>query len=296
MKKLLSFPTVCAAFVFANALLAASSACGQQLSAESSWGPLPDAPSAVVATSSSLAEDQNAQAAPQQPGAAAQPQYTNSKPPKRLFYVIPNFRSVSTSTVLPPQSVKDKFVSASQDTFDYSALVLEVALASYNYGLNKTPEFGSGGVAFGRYMWHASADQSIENYMVEFIVPVIAHEDTRYYQLGHGGFKKRAFYSLTRVLITRTDSGGERFNSGEVVGAAAATAISQRYYPSPQRTAGNFFGQYGTSLLIDAAAYFLREFEPEISHTVFHQRPTAITKPGATQPTTVSKDEDILDQ
>ena len=296
MKRLPSFLTACTALVFANALLTASPACGQQLSAESSWGPLPDAPSAVIASSSSPAEDQNAQAAPQQPGAAAQPQYTNSKPPKRLFYIIPNFRSVSTSTVLPPQSVKDKFVAASEDTFDYSALVLEVALASYDYGLNKTPEFGTGGVAFGRYLWHASADQSIENYMVEFIVPVIAHEDTRYYQLGHGGFRKRAFYSLTRVLITRTDSGGERINTGELVGAAAATGISQRYYPRPERTAGNFFGQYGTSLAIDAAAYFLREFEPEISRKVFHQKPTAVIQPGAKQTTTVSKDEVVLDQ
>ena len=297
MTKQLSFSTVCATFLSASALLVASPAFAQQLSAASGWGPLPDAPSAVLAESSSSSDGPQT-ASPKQPAADpnAQPQYTNTAPPKRLFYIIPNFRSVNTSTVLPPQSVKDKFTSATQDTFDYSALILEVALAGYNYGLNKTPEFGSGAVAYGRYLWHATADQSIENYMVEFIVPTIAHEDTRFYQLGHGGFKRRAIYSLTRTLITRSDSGKERINTGELVGAAAAGGISQTYYPRAERSAGNFLGQYGTSLFIDAASYFLREFEPEISKSVFRQKPTVVTQPGKSQPTTIPKGDDLLDQ
>ena len=265
MTKLLSFSTASMTSLLASALLSVSPAIAQQSSVDSATDSLPDAPSAIL-YSSSTADPQasNPQSANQQPSSTA--------PPKRLFFIIPNFRSVNTSTVLPPQTVKQKFVAASQDTFDYSSLVLEILLATYNYGLDKTPEFGKGGVGFGRYLWHASADQSIENYMVEFIVPAIAREDTRYYQLGHGGFGKRAIYSLTRIAITRRDSGKSGVNTGELLGAAAAGAISQRYYPSQERTVGNFLGQYGTSLAIDAAAFFLREFEPEISHKLFHQK------------------------
>ena len=266
------------------AVLAAPPAFAQQIASDSAASSLPDAPSAVLSSSS----DGSASDYEQTAGARQPPQQQNAAPPKRLFFIIPNFRSVNTSTVLPPQTVKDKFTSASQDTFDYSSLVLEILLASYNYGLNNTPEFGTGGVAFGRYMWHASADQSVENYLVEFIIPAIAHEDTRYYQLGHGGFKKRAAYSLTRIFITRTDSDKERINLGELGGAIASAAISQRYYPAPERTTGNLLQQYGTSLFIDAAAFFLREFEPEISHKLFRSKtPIGLATPPSEHPAAI---------
>jgi len=234
---------------------------------------LPDAPDAGLAGAWATGVDEDGQAAqaPSQPQPQSQSQ-TRTAPPKRLFYIIPNFRSVNTSVVLPPQTVKEKFVSASEDTFDYSSLVLALILASYDYGRNSTPEFGTGGAAYGRYLWHATADQSIENYMVEFIVPVIAREDTRFYQMGRGGFRKRAFYSLTRVFVTRSDSGHERINTGELLGAAGSAVISSRYYPAQERSASDILGQYVTDLGIDAAAYFVREFEPEISRKLFHSR------------------------
>ena len=232
---------------------------------------LPDAPSASLsATDSSSSTDDQQTQTPSQNRTTSQPQ-TPTQPAKRLFYIIPNFRSVNTATVLPPQTVRDKFTDASEDTFDYSSLVLAVILAGYNYERNATPEFGSGGAAFGRYLWHSAADQSIENYMVEFIVPVATHEDTRFYQLGHGGFKKRTLYALTRTFVTKSDSNHETANLGEILGAAGSAGISQRYYPHAERTAGNFIDQYVTDLAIDSAAYFIREFEPEITRTFMHK-------------------------
>ena len=53
---------------------------------------------------------------------------------------------------------------------------------------NATPEFHQGAAGYDRYLWHSYVDQSIENYAVEFAVPVLTHEDIRYYTLGKGGF------------------------------------------------------------------------------------------------------------
>src|SRR5579864_4076416 len=63
---------------------------------------------------------------------------------KRILGIFPNFRAVSTDTHLPPQSVKEKFVTASQDSFDYSAFVLPILLAGYGQATNETPEFHQG--------------------------------------------------------------------------------------------------------------------------------------------------------
>ncbi len=201
---------------------------------------------------------------------------SHNAPPKRLFGIVPNFRTVSTDTKLPPQTVKEKFVDASEDSFDYSSLALAAVVALEGYVTTATPEFGRGGIGYSRYLWHSATDQTIENYIVEFIIPVVRHEDTRFYTLTRGSFTKRAEYSIGRVFITRSDSGHNTFNSGEVVGAAAAAGISNLYYPQGERTARNFIDKYATNLGIDAASYFVKEFYPEITN-LFSRQKTATT-------------------
>ena len=228
---------------------------------------LPDAPS----YSSSLANSGDPQQASSGQSPAYQPAYEgDGEQTKRILGIIPNFRSVSANVHLPAQSVKEKFITATQDSFDYSAVIVPALLAGYNQARNQTPEFRQGAIGFGRYFWHSALDQTSENYFVEFIVPAVAHEDTRYYTLGNGGFKKRALYAMKHVVVTRDDSGKDVFNAGEVVGAAMAAALSNAYYPSPERNFSNTAQQWGTSVGIDAITFALREFWPDINHALFH--------------------------
>ena len=245
---------------------------------------LPDAPGMVsgsLSSSSSSSSEgapvQEQEKKPASPDQSTPGGPTNLQPPsgdgiqtKRILGIIPNFRAVNADVKLPPQSVKDKFLTATQDSFDYSSIVLPSLIALESYERNTTPEFGTGGVGYGRYLWHSVADQTIENYLVEFIVPVATHEDTRYYTLGRGGFVKRAGYSLSRIVITRSDSAEETFNISEVVGAGAEAGISTLYYPSSERTIGKVGAQWGTSLAIDAGSFLVREFWPDVSRKLTH--------------------------
>lgn len=189
---------------------------------------------------------------------------------KRILGIIPNFRAVSTDQHLPPQSVKEKLVTATEDSFDYSSIAIPVAVAGYNYLRNSTPEFGTGGVGYGRYLWHVAVDQTSENYMVEFFVPAATHEDTRFYTLGRGGFFTRAGYALSRVVVTRSDAGNPTFNIAEVVGAGISAGISSTYYPTRERSFSNTGSQWGVNVAIDAMAFVAKEFWPDINHRLFH--------------------------
>jgi hypothetical protein len=191
----------------------------------------------------------------------------------RILGILPNFRAVSADAKLPPQSVKDKFVTATEDSFDYSALFVPLALAGYHLGRDSDPEFGGGGLGYARYLWHSAVDQTSENYFVEFIVPAATHEDTRYYTLGHGGFLKRTGYALSRAVITRTDSGNEAFNASEVIGAGAAAGLSSLYYPTRERSFGNTADEWGINVGIDALSFEVKEFWPDINHYLFHGAP-----------------------
>jgi len=189
---------------------------------------------------------------------------------KRILGIIPNFRAVSTDEKLPAQSAKDKFITATEDSFDYSSIFIPATLAGYSMEENATPEFHQGAAGYARYFWHAAVDQTSENYMVEFVVPAITHEDTRFYTLGKGGFLKRTGYALSRAVITRSDSGAEVFNVSEVVGAGAASGLSSLYYPSRERSFANTGTEWGVDVGIDAASFVFKEFWPDINHSIFH--------------------------
>jgi hypothetical protein len=244
---------------FRIALLLGIVACSLHLSAQQ---PESSTPPQTVTPPAQASPAQQAQTADGQTG-----QQT-----KRILGIIPNFRAVSADTKLPPQSVKDKFVDATDDSFDYSSVFIPALLAGYSMARDSDPEFHQGGAGYGRYFWHAAVDQTSENYMVEFIVPVITHEDTRYYTLGHGSFLHRTGYALSRAVITRSDSGNEVFNISEVVGAGAAAGISSSYYPSRERSFSNTAGEWGLDVGIDAASFVFREFWPDINRSVFHNK------------------------
>jgi hypothetical protein len=195
------------------------------------------------------------------------------KPPpqtKRILGIIPNFRSVSTDEKLPPQTTRQKFITTTQDSFDYSSAVIPILLAGYSMATKATPEFGQGAEGYGQYLWHAALDQTSENYFVEFVFPVITHEDSRYYTMGRGGFFKRTGYALSRAVVTRSDSAKNVFNISEVAGAGASAALSTTYYPASDRNFSSVGTSWGLDVGIDAFTFFLKEFWPDINHSVFH--------------------------
>jgi hypothetical protein len=236
-------------------------------SAQEGPSDLPDAPGTFSSSQPSPA----AQDAQQKAAQGTTSDY-DGKQTKRILGIIPNFRSVNADQKLPPMTVKEKFTEATQDSFDYSSIVLPAAVAGYDDARRATPEFGHGGIAYGRYLWHSAVDQTVENYAVEFIGPALTHQDPRYYTKGRGGFLKRSGYSLSRVVITRTDDDREVFNSSEVLGALGAAGISNLYYPSPERTIGNTMTTFGTSIGIDALTFMVHEFWPDINGALFHMK------------------------
>jgi hypothetical protein len=237
-----------------------------------SAGEDPELNSASQATAApAQSSSANAPAPQNQPSQNSQSD-SNGQQTKRILGIIPNFRAVSADTKLPPETVKEKFIDATEDSFDYSSIFIPAVIAGYDMAKRETPEFHQGAAGYARYFWHSAVDQTSENYMVEFIFPTLTHEDPRYYTLGHGGFVKRSGYALSRAVITRSDSGAEVFNFSEVLGAGAASGISNLYYPSASRSLGNTGSQWGLDVAIDAASFWFKEFWPDVNRHLFHNK------------------------
>jgi hypothetical protein len=189
---------------------------------------------------------------------------------KRILWIVPNFRAVSVGVKLPPQTVKEKFKTGALDSFDYSAFIFVGIQAGIAQASNGYPAFRQGAAGYGRYYWHTFADQTDENLWVEAILPVVLHQDSRYYTQG-GGFIKRGFYAVTRTVITRTDSGKETFNASEIFGAGAAASISSLYYPTQYRNWTKIGQRWLTNVLLDFGTFAAKEYWPDVNHAIFHQ-------------------------
>ncbi len=194
------------------------------------------------------------------------------KQTKRILGIVPNFRAVSADTKLPPQSVGEKFKSTAQQSFDYSSVVFSAILAGVTQVEGSEPRFGTGISGYGQYLYHTYGDQTDENFWVQFILPAVLHQDSRYYTLGHGSVAHRAVYAFDRTLITRKDAGGETFNASEIVGAGAASGISTWYYPSSEQDWTKTGQRWLQNVVIDGATYVFQEFWPNINQRLFHSQ------------------------
>jgi len=63
---------------------------------------------------------------------------------KRILWIVPNFRSVSADTKLPPQTAKEKFTIGFQDSFDYSSFIFVGAQAGISQASDSYPAFHQG--------------------------------------------------------------------------------------------------------------------------------------------------------
>ena len=237
---------------------------------------LPDAPgwsSSLPAQEAAQKPESSAQKTAGQDPAAIPPPSGDPATPhqtKRIFGVIPNYRSVSADQKLPPQTVKDKFVAAGHDSFDYGSFILAAVQAGFSIDGNAYPEFGKGVLGYGRYYWRTLLDTADENFMVGGVLPAVLHQDSRFYTLGHGSIAHRALYASSRILITRQDDGSAAPNYSEIIGAGAASGISSTYYPERYRTWTKVGQKWLTSVLIDSGNFTFKEFWPDINQKLFH--------------------------
>lgn len=210
--------------------------------------------------------------------AQANPQSGTSN--DRLFYTLPNFLTVQNADQLPPLSAKQKFKVVARGSFDYVEYPWYGALAAISQAENSEPGFGQGAAGYGKRYGAAFADGTIENFMTGAVLPSLLREDPRFYQLGKGTFWHRTGYAMSRIFVTRTDSGREQFNFSEIFGSAASAAISTySYHPRSDRTLSNTASVWGTQVGYDTITIVVKEFWPDIRRKIAHNRQQQRTVP-----------------
>ena len=104
-----------------------------------------------------------------------------------------------------------------------------------------------------------------------FLIPTLLRQDPRYFRNPDFPFMKRALYAVSRVIITRSDSGHETFNASYVLGGAASQALSDLYVPGQEQGMHPIVHRLTFNMAQDAGFNLIHEFWPDIRRKVFHR-------------------------
>lgn len=184
--------------------------------------------------------------------------------------MLPNYRFAEGKAEFHPITAKQKFRIFFKDSTDWPVFPTALAFAGIYQLENQNPSFGQGAEGYAQRFGWAYTDQVVGNFFIEAAIPTMLHHDPRYFRRGAGAVPVRLGYAVSRLFVTRTDTGRNSLNVAELGGNSMQIAIANAYYPDTRTRVDNMhrlFLQLGT----DGVSNVLKEFWPDIRHK-FHRK------------------------
>jgi len=216
----------------------------------------------------------------------------------RLGGILPNFLTLEHGGNLPPLTWKQKYEVVARGTFDPVQYPWWGFLAGLDQAADSDSQLGQGAKGYAKRYGLVAGDGIIENFMTQAVFPSILRQDPRFFQTSNGSFVHRSGYAISRIFITRSDSGKTQFNYSEIFGAGFAAAVSTySYHPkgahlgtpeyiASDRTFLNFASTWGTQVSLDTMTIVIKEFWPDIRRKISrkHKTDATSTAPAASKP------------
>ena len=167
-----------------------------------------------------------------------------------------------------PLTSGQKFLLAVDESIAPAGLIVSAATAGISQANDSWAGYGQGGSGYGKRFGATLALNASTDMFGTFLLPSVLHHDPRYFVLAHGSTSQKLVYALKRVVVTRTDDGGEAINVSGLLGPLAAEGLANSYLPDAERTAGQTFERFGIQLAIIAGGNVAKEFWPVIFKTL----------------------------
>lgn len=205
-------------------------------------------------------------------------QIATATPPPAVSPVRPEEKGPQLPTPYQQLSKREKFNVFLRSTYSpytfagaaFDAGMAQAAGAWYSYG--------GGMEGYGKRFGASLADMESGAFFGRFLFPVLLHQDPRYLRSTSQKTLPRLEYALSRVLVTRNDSGTKQPNLSLILSVFAAAGASNTYYPRPERGAGDTAARAGGDFLTGASMNVLREFWPDIRHKFRQHSPKRIQR------------------
>jgi hypothetical protein len=200
------------------------------------------------------------------------PSQANQEPPKRMFGMIPDFESTNdVAANRHSLTVKQKYFIALENAFDFSAHIGNAFQSGIQQAFNSQPRYGEGWGAYGKRFAASEGDQITGSFLIYGTLPVLFHEDPRYFRRAEGPAKSRIWYAINRTFVTRKDDGTDGFNRSQTLGQLVSCGISTSYYPAQDRSVGHVFVNWAVNMGYNSGYNVLTEYYADLLNALFHR-------------------------
>jgi hypothetical protein len=186
--------------------------------------------------------------------------------------------STATHVSYTPLSDRCKFRLFLGTTYSPYTLASAGFEATEAQATDQWPHYGGGMQGWGKRFSATLANTESRRFIQAYALSTILHQDPRYFPSPNRGLVQRAWYSATRVAITKTDRGESAFNTSEFLGTLLTSAVQDSYYPRPDRTFGDTMDRFSGALSSDVIGDLLREFTPDMKRLFRKHAPQKILR------------------
>jgi|SRR5437588_893250 len=192
----------------------------------------------------------------------------------RILGVIPDYQTVRDAGVpVTPLTPRQKWNLALKETVDPFNIASAAMAAGFSQMGNQTPKYGEGGPAYGERFGAAVADFTTQSLFSAGLLANVLHQDPRYFRMGpQSGILKRVAYSVSRIVITRQDSGASAFNASCIFGTVLGIGASNLYYPSASIRSSVMTARLSTSFTSGIMGNLMSEFWPDLQKKFLHKK------------------------
>ena len=266
--KMFRFPLVCLAVCLAVSSLAHG---------QNPLSLLPEAPQSQNSPPPPVAPpaQQNVHAgATQAPASPSSEGQLKAEEKQRLLGIMPAFNTVESGEAVPlkPSQKFSLWYHAAIDPFTFAISGIDAGIEQAE---DTYPEYRQGTVGFAKRFGASYADNVDGNFWGNAVLPVVLHQDPRYFRLGHGSIKFRLWYAALSTVRCKSDSGKWQPNISNVGGNLIGGTISNLYYPASDRGLGLIFERGFTVTGEGAFGALAFEFYPDLIklYKRHHQKP-----------------------
>ncbi len=187
------------------------------------------------------------------------------KPCSELVY--PYQRFLTTEFVIP-LTWQQKGYLALHDLTDPSNFGTIVGISAITVGTDPHSAYGPGWKGFGKTVGTSLLQDATGQFFGAFAIPVIAHQDPRYFRMPHAKLSRRILYSVSRTVISRHDNGSPMVNYATLLNYPIGAVLANYYVPGIQGDPASTVARIATGIATDPANNLLNEFLPDVASRV----------------------------
>jgi hypothetical protein len=181
--------------------------------------------------------------------------------PNEGFALFRSFDVVQqTHTPIAPLARHQKFELAARSMANPSLIFRSAFTTGFDEAASVGPDYGPGAGGAAELFGYNATNLASTYFFSEGLLPVVFHQDPRYFRKGSGTVKSRVWWAARSEFVGFSDKGRQMPNYSVMLGYFMSTALSAAYMPPPNVSVGKTFEGYGIKLASTWGFNILHEY------------------------------------